>query len=241
MRKLTVFVAVAMVAACSADVPLDPTTPLAPTVPAATTGVPNSTRTAPPPLPTTTLAASPMPTTSSTIPTLSTTPAGGVVLHGDGLGVVAFGDPAVPALATLERALGPPTELLRGSDEIARADSFHYGGPDATELLAIWRPIGLYVAFSEYPFYRTDGGLHFSGWAVTSADGPRSDGEVGVGSTVEEVHAAFGERFVTTDDVCGPPAFVTPPGEDTVAYRMVVVVDDEGEVVALFAGASPGC
>lgn len=132
-------------------------------------------------------------------------------------------------------------QLLRGSDEIARADSFHYGGPDATELLAIWRPIGLYVAFSEYPFYRTDGGLHFSGWAVTSADGPRSDGEVGVGSTVEEVHAAFGERFVTTDDVCGPPAFVTPPGEDTVAYRMVVVVDDEGEVVALFAGASPGC
>ncbi|MDF1597763.1 MAG: hypothetical protein P1T08_16910 [Acidimicrobiia bacterium] len=161
---------------------------------------------------------------------LPTAPHGEVSLRGDGLGIVGFGDPYDRVLATLEQILGPPTEIIEGPDAIqASDDSFHYGGPDMTEVLAVWRPIGLFVAFSPYPFYRDDGVMHFSGWASipswSSVIGPSTPEGIGVGSTYAEANEAFGDRFVASDDECGPSAYVTPLGEDDVAFRIGLVLE----------------
>lgn len=183
---------------------------------------------------------------------LPTEPRGEVSLRGDGLGIVGFGDPYEQTLATLERELGPPTEILDGPDVLtASNDAFHYGGPDGTEVLVVWRPAGLFAAFTSYPFYRTDGLVHFSGWASvpvgSSAAGLSTPEGIGVGSTYAEASEALGDRLLVSDNECGRLAFVTPPGEDDVAFRIGLVFDwnesdqESAELHALFAGASPGC
>ncbi|MDJ0663739.1 MAG: hypothetical protein QNJ75_04210 [Acidimicrobiia bacterium] len=183
----------------------------------------------------------------------TTTPvADAATLRGDGLGLVSFGDPVDDVLATLEEVLGPPDDFLNSREDIINSDgTYFYGGPDMTEVLAIWRPIGLFAAFSPYPFYREDGLLHFSGWATTPADQGvtpvRTEAGIGVGSTYDEVERTYGDRLVMNDDVCGPAAYVIPEGEDDATSRIGLVFEGEttepgkAQLVALHAGASPGC
>lgn len=245
--RLSVVVALSLaVASCgSGDGVADTTGGGSPAMPAVTTTttVPTTTTT------TTTTTTSATSTTTAATTTLSP---GAVNLGGDGLGLVSFGDPADEALARLEEALGPPDDLLdRGEDIITSDDSFFYGGPDETEVLAIWRPIGLFAAFSRYPFYRDDGVLHFSGWATALADlgaAPlQTEAGIGVGATYDEVKRTYGDRLVMNDDVCGPVAYVVPEGEDDRALRIGLVFEngsaepDKAQLVALHAGASPGC
>ena len=249
MRRLYVVVAFSLaLASCGsgdgADTTVSTSSPATPAVTTTTTIPPTTTAAA------TTRTTEATTTTAATRTTTVTFRA--IALGGDGLGLVAFGDPAEDVLAILEEALGPPDELLdtRG-DIIAGEDSYFYGGPDMTEVLAIWRPIGLFAAFSEYPFYREDSVLRFSGWAMTPADQDvdalTTEAGIGVGSTYDEVKKAYGDRLVLNDDVCGPVAYVIPEGEDDVAFRIGLVFEREtaepgqAQLVALHGGASPGC
>ncbi len=250
MRRLVVLVAscLALVSCGSGDDAFDtPASTSSPATPAVTT-----TTSIPPP--TTTVATTT--TSEATATTAATTTAivgpRAVTLSSDGLGLVSFGDLADDVLALLEEGLGPPDILLESREDItASDDSYFYGGPDMTEVLAIWRPIGLFAAFSEYPFYRQDGALHFSGWAMTSAGQDAApvatETGIGVGSTYDEVRNAYGDRLVMSDDVCGPIAYLIPEDEDDPAFRIGLVFKggaaepSEAQLVALQAGASPGC
>lgn len=252
MLRLSVVVALSLaVASCgSGDGVADTTGSGSQATPAVTT-----TTTVPPTTTTTTTATTT--TTSATSTTIAATTTttlspGAVSLGGDGLGLVSFGDPADEALARLEEALGPPDDLLDSREDVITSDdTFFYGGTDQTEVLAIWRPIGLFAAFSRYPFYREDGVLHFSGWATAPADlgaAPlQTEAGIGVGSTYDEVKRTYGDRLVMNDDVCGPVAYVVPEGEDDRALRIGLVFEngtaepDKAQLVALHAGASPGC
>lgn len=148
MRRLTVVVvfSLALGSCGSGDLTFDTTASTSsPATPAVTT-----TTTIPPPTTTTGTTSEATTTTAATTTTLGPRP---VTLSSNGLGLVSFGDRADEVLAILEEALGPP-DLLLDSEEaiIANDDSYFYGGPDMSEVLAIWRPIGLFVAFSKYPF-----------------------------------------------------------------------------------------
>lgn len=245
MRRLAVVVvfSLALGSCGSGDSTFDTTastsSPATPTV--------TTTTTIPPP--TTTTATTTTTEATATTPTVGPRP---VTLSSDGLGLVSFGDRADDVLAILEEALGPPDILLDSEEAIiASDDSYFYGGPDMSEVLAIWRPIGLFVAFSKYPFYRQDGALHFSGWATTPADQDAAplttEAGIGVGSTFDEIRNAFGDRLVMNDDVCGPVAYLIPQGEDNRALRIGLVFEEGAaepgvaQLVALQAGASPGC
>lgn len=253
MRRLSAVVAFSLaLASCgSGDGAHTTVSTSSPATPAVTT-----TTTTPPMTTATTRTTEATPTTeliTTTAATRTTTVTfRAIVLGGDGLGLVAFGGPADDVLAILEEALGPPDELLDSREDIiANEDSYFYGGPDMTEVLAIWRPIGLFVAFSEHPFYREDNVLRFSGWAMTpgdqDVDALTTEVGIGVGSTYDDVKNAYGDRLVLNDDVCGPVAYVIPEGEDDVAFRMGLVFEREtaepgqAQLVALHAGASPGC
>ncbi len=203
--------------------------------------------------PTTTATTTTADAAATTIVATTTTTLGpnAVTLRGDGLGVVSFGEPVDDVLAGLEETLGPPSDLLDSPEDIDTSDdTFFYGGPDMTEVLAIWRPVGLFVAFSRYPFYRDDGVLHFSGWANTPSDSGaaplQTEAGVGVGSTYDEAKRAYGDRLVMNDDVCGPIAYLVPEGEDEVSMRIGLAfersaTESHEALIALHAGASPGC
>lgn len=248
MRRLAVVVVFSLaLGSCGSGDPAFDTT--ASTSSPATTTVTTTTTIPPPTTTTATAMTTEATTTAATTTTVVPRP---VTLSSDGLGLVSFGDRADDVLAILEEALGPPDVLLDSEEAIiASDDSYFYGGPDMTEVLAIWRPIGLFAAFSRYPFYRQDGALHFSGWATTPADQDAAplttETGIGVGSTFDEIRSAFGDRLVMSDDVCGPVAYLIPRGEDDRALRIGLVFEEgaaepgEEQLVALQAGASHGC
>ena len=208
----------------------------APTAPTPTTSTRPTTTTGP----TTTTTAQPTPSASLAIPAL--------VLRGDGLGALDFGTPTGPAMETLGELLGPNSP----------GDEYPYGGHPLRHVY--WDDIGLAVVFSEYEFYRDDGLEHLAGWG----HGPKPTGEsttptpswvlktaegIGIGSTLAEVQDAYGERVVVEAAPCdGPPtvAYLTATPTDDRGIRLFFYFDREtsdraARIVALGAGAGPGC
>ena len=178
----------------------------------------------------------------------------GLELRGDGLGVVTFGEPRDDALVALTRYLGNPTLLL--DDPVAfPEEAWYHGGPAATDQLAVWKDVGLAVAFSHYPFYRDDELVHFSGWSYTSSANANltisTPEGVSVGDTLAEVSTAYGDRLVVSDDVCGPAFYLEPQvsaevTDDARRYRIALEFggppsSDQSTLSALHAGLSPGC
>ncbi|MDH5371464.1 MAG: hypothetical protein OEX97_00810, partial [Acidimicrobiia bacterium] len=174
-----------------------------------------------------------------------------VSIRGDGLGVASFGDGFETAVVALEEHLGPATAILDTPQELASgtAASWFSGGPDATEVAYVWRPFGLTVAFSTYPFFRNDSVLHFSGWGVidpqTSPGLTTAEG-LGIGATVSDVDSLYGARLVLEDGECGRAAWLEPL-EAGVSNRVILYFDysvkdlTDAPLLALSAGAGPGC
>jgi hypothetical protein len=183
-----------------------------------TTNVPTSTTTKP----TTTIS----PTTPSSSPT------GGLLLRGDGLGIVAFGTPTEEALDTLEYRLGPPN---RSSDWFYRYWS--------------WDDLGLTVAFDDDDFYRDDGVEHLVGWGVWGeANVLQTSGGIGIGASYDELVVAHPERVAEPahDDECMPVWYVwlQDPGPEVDRWILVEFDGDPvrgGRIRHLRAGAGEGC
>lgn len=174
------------------------------------------------------------------------TPVVAATLTGDGLGVTSFGDRYDEAMAALEAALGPAT-VLDDPLEIDRASDGWYGGGSATSRLAAWEDHGLLVAFSDYPFFRTDGVLHFAGWTAQAGapTRPTTVEGIGAGSTLAEARTAYGDRLVVNGDVCGPWMFLRSDPEEP-SQESIVAVPGPGDgdtrvIRKLHAGSSPGC
>ena len=151
-------------------------------------------------------------------------------------------------METLAELLGAPSP----------GDEYPYGDHPLRHLY--WDDIGLSVIFSDYEFYRDDGMEHLAGWG----HGPKPTGEpavpgvswtlktaegIGIGSTLAELHKTYGERVVLEAAPCdGPPtvAYLETTGSDDRSFRLFFVFDretsdDDAHIVALEAGAGPGC
>ncbi|MDP9452792.1 MAG: hypothetical protein M3P97_05275 [Actinomycetota bacterium] len=114
-----------------------------------------------------------------------------LVLGPEGLGAVAFGDPAGEVVAELARLLGPPVDdaplASCPTGEVDRLVQF--GG--LTVLLG-----------------GPDGAPRFVGWDLEPGSGPAASlvtaEGVGIGATLAELRAAYGSRLVLTEGPFAP-------------------------------------
>lgn len=167
---------------------------------------------------------------TTTAPASSTTTAphgGGVVLRPDGLGVVDFGDEAGAVLARLTGLLGPPGDdrplascPSGAADRLVQFSELGVllAGPPGSQRLVAWDIGPASGAFPE----------------LTTAEG------VGVGSTVAELRAAYGDRLeISGDDAFGPSFDVraAPPG----ALSGTLTGTAPSDTVASMGGGTATC
>ena len=137
----------------------------------------------------------------------------GVVLSRDGLGVVAFGDPAEPALQTLRDAMGKANSVTRW---LTMERSLWGTCPGDLVRGAKWGD--LWVIFSDESELSQE--RHVSSWMLGRAGvygrtQLRTAEGIGVGSTVAELRAAYGERLSLQAHELGANFAVAPaPDED---------------------------
>lgn len=177
----------------------------------------------------------------STTPTPPTEEAGaGVVLEPGGLGIVALGDPAEDVIAALSGVYGPPDEDTGWTA--------HSG--ECTDTVS--RFVGydrLYVLFSEGPTeYGAAGQPHLLGYFVVSGSvedltgeyglGPQTAEGIGVGSTVADLRAVYGDGLVVRNEdlLLGPSFFLTDAGGTQLFHGVVTADTDAGRVVSLNNG-----
>lgn len=151
-----------------------------------------------------------------------------LALGGDGLGLVAFGQPEHEVRALFERLFGSaPTAPGDEAGWVA------YTG---------WEDLGLSLGFSRPAWEHYDGEGRFVGWQVRRGTGEldlRTPSGVGIGTTTAELRAIYGSEVVipAEPDVCGARA-VQLLGEDE---GVVASLDDAGIVSMLVAGLGVGC
>lgn len=170
-------------------------------------------------------------TTSTTVvaPPTSAGPAttapapGEVVLAPDGLGVAAFGDEAEAVLAGLAGVLGPP------------ADDRPLGSCPSGEADRLVQFAELGVLF--------DGG-RFVAWDVGPASGalpPLATAEgVGVGSSIAQLRAAYGDRLrLDPEDPFGPVFEIATPPPGRLAGTLTGT--GPADTVATLSGGTASC
>ncbi len=198
--------------------------------------------------PSSTEATAPTEVAVSTVTPTTTGAGSSLVLRGDGLGDFDFGTPTAVVMETLVEVLGTPSP----------GEEYPYGGHPLRHVY--WDDVGLSVIFSDYEFYRDDGVEHLAGWG----HGPKPTGEpkaggaiwrlrtaegIGIGSTLTDIQATYGDLLVLEDAPCdGPPtlAYLITADPDDVRFRLFFYFDREtsdpaAQIAALAAGAGPGC
>jgi hypothetical protein len=125
-----------------------------------------------------------------------------IVLHGDGLGVVSFGDRMDDVLAILTDLLGPPTFDEVHTDVMTRFDVSGEAIPFGYYRRVGWSPPGLGLEFVDWdvsgaPLDRPV----FTYWA---ADGPLRTAEgVGPGSLRADMAEVYGDDARAWSEDCG--------------------------------------
>lgn len=157
----------------------------------------------------------------------------GVVLDGDGLGIVGFGAPVEPALGTLVDALGQPVADTGWIDPFSI-----YGDCPGSRLRVVEWPgvLALFGDPEDRYLHRDPAAEHFMSWHLgTFGPDPymlRTAAGIGVGNTRDQVAAAYPAATFVPSAVDTPPSVVleTPGGE------LAGVFDSSGRVQTLAAG-----
>ena len=188
------------------------------------------------PLPTTVVpAASTTSTSAVETTTTSVAPAEQLILRGDGLGDAMLGVDGSSAVDYITKLIGDPTD-----DTGVIAPAGEYEKCDGTKLRVVeWGDLRIYTG-DESPF--GSGRVHFYGWqygpvsgALPVPLGPATDGDVTLGSTVNELLAVYPAADIFTDQYLGVGADLEPG-------LTAVLTDDTGAgvVLALYGGATCG-
>ncbi len=157
----------------------------------------------------------------------------GVVLDGDGLGIVGFGAPVEPALGTLFEALGQPVADTGWIDPFSI-----YGDCPGSRLRVVEWP-GVLAFFGDPEdryLHRDPAGEHFMSWRLgTFGPDPymlRTAAGVGVGSTRDEVATAYPAATFVPTTAGTPPSVVL----ETAGGELDGVFNPGGRLQTLTAG-----
>ena len=170
-----------------------------------------------------------------------------VVLQGDGLGVAKLGDDAEMTISKLTTALGPISSDT-GWKPIGPNSTFQ-ACPGVEARYVDWG--GLSVFFNSEDETATQGlGRRFTAWQLVETDTVteaqlRTEKEIGINSTVDELKVAFGNRVVikTDDDILGPSYVVystANPADNFGIPEFSGSLDALGKYVTQI-GAGQGC
>lgn len=143
----------------------------------------------------------------------------GVVLSRDGLGVVAFGDPAEPALQALRDAMGKPNSVTRW---LSMDRSLWGACPGDLVRGAKWGD--LWVIFSDESELGAE--RHVSSWVLGRAGvygrtQLRTAEGIGVGSTVAELRAVYGDRLSLQTHELGADFTIAPAADEDAGGRVL--------------------
>lgn len=167
----------------------------------------------------------------------------GMVLDGEGIGAVRFGDRAEDVIAALDAAYGPPDH---DTDWMTAGQQPGPGGCPGTRLRIV-RYGQLQVLMSDGPTnYGAAGQPHLFGYTVFAVDtdraAPQTAEGIRVGSTVADLRAAFGDSLVVRDD---DPTLtfsfsVTRTGGTDPLFGYLTDATQAGLVTAIVAGQRCG-
>lgn len=159
----------------------------------------------------------PEPETSTTVTATTRPPARveEVVLQGDGLGVVSFGDPMEVVQAVLVSLFGEPNEINIERDPNGGIMPWGYGADTYFEMNS-WKAQQLWIVFSDAEHYKGDYwfgdteppsgpiliAYDYSGQEFFTAEG------IGIGSTPTEIENAYPSAEFLGDEYPGPVFFV---------------------------------
>lgn len=170
-----------------------------------------------------------------------------IELSGSGLGVVAFGDPADQAMATLKETLGSPSE---DRVELGPFDGLPDGYMASDYFrVAEWADYGLQVIFSDGEYF-TDSGAHLIAWRYSAPAGESftTPEGMGIGTSIGDIREMYFDRFVAGElDVCVPTDFYVGVDVEHAMANLILgwlsgpVTDPDSEVVTLAGGVQPGC
>ena len=157
-----------------------------------------------------------------------------LMLQGDGLGIVDFGQPAEEVTRILGDLIGsPPT------DQGSEAEWVEYIG---------WRDLGLYVGFDTPESSAFAGASRFVGWDYLPPGGLGlvTDEGVGIGSTVAELRAAYGDGLEVPsepDECIGDWTYhlTSASGEVQILGTRDRPPADDSRIATLHAGIGVGC
>jgi hypothetical protein len=124
-----------------------------------------------------------------------------MTLRSDGLGIVAFGEPAESAAALLIDRLGPPSSdssyTPPGPEGVGCFVATGYGCEEYFRSLS-WEDLGLSVVLIDVSPYRNDGAPHFAGWSHwenAASSRLRTREGIGIGAPVADLRAAYGDQL----------------------------------------------
>ncbi|MCZ7536577.1 MAG: hypothetical protein M5T61_12180 [Acidimicrobiia bacterium] len=175
------------------------------------------------------------PTTPDTTAVAPTTVAAGsaVVLRTDGLGVTSFGDLPEYTVAALTMELGEPT------GDATEPSFSSFGTCPGTTLRAVeWDGLAVLITDGATA-YGVEGGPHFFAYLYRSGGGASlvTQEGVGVGSSVADLRAAYGEALqVNAGEEGGGPSFSVGPTGPGAMYGFLEGTDDADAVTAIEAG-----
>ncbi len=171
-------------------------------------------------------------------------------LRGDGLGIVALGQPEASALPLLVARFGEPSDEWRYDPadcppgdagrccfaQTGYGCESHYRGVG-------WEEAALSVIFADGHTYRDDGIPHLTYWSTGKATdrGLATEDGIAVGATVDELRAAYGDRLVRTSIGCGDdlPAYRLD-GEMPMTFRLSGPHDDAATTITGIWAGNPG-
>lgn len=176
-----------------------------------------------------------------------------LVLRGDGLGIVALGQPMASVMPLLEARFGAPSDEWTYEADPA-CDGSGYAGThccfaatgypcDTYYRGVVWDEAALSVIFADGGLYRDDGIPHLTYWSTWRLTGPGLATEEGiaVGDPVGDVRAAYGNQLVRTSVGCGDdvPTYRTE-GEESMMFELSGPPDDPTTTVTSVWAGNPG-
>jgi tetratricopeptide (TPR) repeat protein len=193
---------------------------------------------------------------TTTATTTTTEPIAGLVLRGDGLGIVSFGDPMDNVLATLSDLFGPPVDFVDAEspfeggefgDRGPFACTEHWGYVCFDYVRTVWWDVGVQLVFADFTVNESADPVDddyylqvppnvrgYSYFGLLGSDWATAEG-LTIGSTVADIHNLYGDAV----------RFGMSCGEVTTHFFLVdhdiggVLLGDDPEILAEFGYVDP--